>query len=98
MPERCSPRLLRGVLLTSPATGCRIISFMEENYLFALFLRNDNLLSARACCRLLVNAGTDVYRVSSVRRAECFDTRLRPPVPQCQLILLLGIVIFWVLE
>lgn len=72
---------------------------MEENYLFALFLTNDNLLSARACCQLLVNGGTDVCCVSSVCRAKHFATWLRPRVLQCQLIpLLFSIVIFWLSE
>lgn len=97
--RHCLPRLLSGVLLTSPAAGCKIISFMEENYLFALFLRNDNLLSVRVCCQLLVNGGLDIYCVSSVCRAKHFDMWLHPPVPQRLLIFLLfGIVIFWFLE
>lgn len=65
---------LEGVLLSSPAAGCKIISFMEENYLFALFLRNDNLLSVQASCQLLVNGRTDIHCISSVYRAKHFDT------------------------
>lgn len=99
MPESYLPRLLSGVLLTSPAAGCKIMSFMEENYLFALFLRNYNLLSVQERCQLLVNGGMDIYCVSSVCRAKHFDMCLYPLVPQCQLMLLLfGIVMFWVLE
>lgn len=95
----CWPCCLGRVLLTSPAAGCKIMSFMEENYLFALFLGNDNLLSVRARRQLAVNGRTDIHCVSAVCRAKHFDTHLQPLVPLRQLILLLfSIIIFYFLE